>query len=166
MLRFVPASARSLPRRASPTAGQAALRAVAPEAGAVCHVVTGRESAGSAGVLVTRLGNPPFVSEHVRALVRDAPSCWRRDAGPVRSGPNHLSTQEGGSADRCGSDGLSVPAVQRAGHAPRPGVVVLSLGVLLEDAAMALVGSLLGTVGITLELALGAAAFHGISSIF
>src|SRR5512135_1442848 len=48
---------------------------------------------------------------------------------------------------------------------PALGVVVLSLGVLLEDAAIALVGSLLGTVGITLELALGAAAFHGLSSI-
>jgi hypothetical protein len=48
---------------------------------------------------------------------------------------------------------------------PALGVVVLSLGVLLEDALIALVGALLGTVGITLELALGAAAFHGISSI-
>ncbi len=48
---------------------------------------------------------------------------------------------------------------------PALGVVVLSLGVLLEDALIALLGALLGTVGITLELALGAAAFHGISSI-
>jgi hypothetical protein len=48
---------------------------------------------------------------------------------------------------------------------PALGVVVLSLGVLLEDAVIALVGALLGTVGITLELVLGAAAFHGISSI-
>jgi hypothetical protein len=48
---------------------------------------------------------------------------------------------------------------------PALGVVVLSLGVLLEDALIALVGALLGTVGITLELVLGAAAFHGISSI-
>ena len=48
---------------------------------------------------------------------------------------------------------------------PALGVVVLSLGVLLEDALIALVGVLLGTVGITLELVLGAAAFHGISSI-
>src|SRR5512142_2234702 len=48
---------------------------------------------------------------------------------------------------------------------PALGVVVLSLGALLEDALIALVGALVGTVGITLELALGAAAFHGISSI-
>ena len=48
---------------------------------------------------------------------------------------------------------------------PALGVVVLSLGVLLEDALVALVGALLGTAGIALELALGAAAFHGVSSI-
>lgn len=48
---------------------------------------------------------------------------------------------------------------------PALGAVVLSLGVLLEDALIALVGALLGTVGITLELVLGVAAFHGISSI-
>jgi len=48
---------------------------------------------------------------------------------------------------------------------PALGVVVLSLGVLLEDALVALVGILLATTGITLELALGAAALHGISSI-
>ena len=48
---------------------------------------------------------------------------------------------------------------------PALGVVVLSLGVLLEDALIALVGALLGTVGIALELVLGAAAFHGVSSI-
>ena len=48
---------------------------------------------------------------------------------------------------------------------PALGVVVLSLGVLLEDALVALVGILLATAGIALELALGAAALHGISSI-
>jgi hypothetical protein len=48
---------------------------------------------------------------------------------------------------------------------PALGVVVLSLGVLLEDAVVAFVGVLLVTIGITLELALGAAAVHGISSI-
>jgi len=48
---------------------------------------------------------------------------------------------------------------------PALGVVVLSLGVLLEDALVALVGMLLGTTGIALELALGGAVLHGISSI-
>ena len=48
---------------------------------------------------------------------------------------------------------------------PALGVVVLSLGVLLEDVLVALVGILLATAGIALELALGAAALHGISSI-
>ena len=48
---------------------------------------------------------------------------------------------------------------------PALGVVVLSLGVLLEDAVIALAGILLAATGITLELALGAAAVHGLSSI-
>ncbi len=48
---------------------------------------------------------------------------------------------------------------------PALGVVVLSLGVLLEDALIALVGTLLAATGIALELALGAAAIHGITSM-
>ena len=48
---------------------------------------------------------------------------------------------------------------------PALGVVVLSLGVLLEDALVALGGVLVGTTGIALELALGAAALQGITSI-
>jgi hypothetical protein len=48
---------------------------------------------------------------------------------------------------------------------PALGVVVLSLGVLLEDVLIALVGLLLTATGIVLEIALGAAALHGISSI-
>jgi hypothetical protein len=48
---------------------------------------------------------------------------------------------------------------------PALGVVVLSLGVLLEDALIVLVGTLLGTIGNALELALSVAALHGISSI-
>jgi hypothetical protein len=48
---------------------------------------------------------------------------------------------------------------------PALGVVVVSLGVLLEDAVIALAGILLAATGITLELALGAAAVHGLSSI-
>jgi hypothetical protein len=48
---------------------------------------------------------------------------------------------------------------------PGLGVVILSLSVLLEDVLVALVGLLLAATGIALELALGAAAFRGISSI-
>lgn len=48
---------------------------------------------------------------------------------------------------------------------PALGIVVLSLGVLLEDALIALAGITLGVTGIALELALGAAALHGISAI-
>jgi hypothetical protein len=48
---------------------------------------------------------------------------------------------------------------------PALGVVVLSVGVLLEDALIALAGILLAATGIALELALGAAAFHGLASI-
>lgn len=49
---------------------------------------------------------------------------------------------------------------------PALGVVILSLGVLLEDALIALAGLLLAAAGIALELALGAAAVHGVSSLF
>jgi hypothetical protein len=48
---------------------------------------------------------------------------------------------------------------------PALGVVVLSLGVLLEDFAIAIAGCLLGAVGIVLEIALGAAAVHGVRSL-
>jgi hypothetical protein len=48
---------------------------------------------------------------------------------------------------------------------PALGVVVLALGVLLEDAVIALVGTLLATAGIALELALGAVAVHGLFSV-
>jgi len=48
---------------------------------------------------------------------------------------------------------------------PALGVVVLSLGVLLEDFAVVLGGVLFAITGVILELALGAAAVHGISSL-
>lgn len=48
---------------------------------------------------------------------------------------------------------------------PALGVVVLALGVLLEDGLVALAGVLLTTSGIALELALGGAVLHGIASI-
>lgn len=48
---------------------------------------------------------------------------------------------------------------------PALGVVVLSLAMLLEDALIAVAGGLMILAGIILELVLGAAAVHGISSL-
>jgi hypothetical protein len=48
---------------------------------------------------------------------------------------------------------------------PALGVVFISLGVLLEDALIAAAGALLGIVGVALEIVLGAAAVHGVSSL-
>jgi hypothetical protein len=48
---------------------------------------------------------------------------------------------------------------------PALGVVVLSLGVLLEDALVAAAGVALLITGVVLEVVLGAAAIHGISSL-
>jgi hypothetical protein len=49
---------------------------------------------------------------------------------------------------------------------PSLGVVLLALGVLLEDALVVTVGLLVGAVGIVLEIVLGSAAVNGISSLF
>jgi hypothetical protein len=49
---------------------------------------------------------------------------------------------------------------------PALGVVIISLGFLLEDALIAVAGVAIGIVGVILELALGAAAIHGLHSIF
>ena len=48
---------------------------------------------------------------------------------------------------------------------PALGVVVLSLGVLLEDFAVVTAGILVGVTGVALEIALGAAAVHGLRTI-
>jgi hypothetical protein len=48
---------------------------------------------------------------------------------------------------------------------PALGVVLVSLGVLLEDALIALAGVILGIVGVALEVVLGTAAVHGVSSL-
>jgi hypothetical protein len=48
---------------------------------------------------------------------------------------------------------------------PALGVVLVSLGVLLEDALVVLVGVLAAAAGVALELALGAAALHGLRSL-
>jgi NAD/NADP transhydrogenase beta subunit len=45
-------------------------------------------------------------------------------------------------------------------------VVLLSLGVLLEDIVVVLAGILVGVAGVVLEVILGKAAIHGLSSLF
>lgn len=49
---------------------------------------------------------------------------------------------------------------------PALGVVLLSLGVLLSDAVIAIAGVSIGAAGIVLEIVLGAAAIHGLRTIF
>jgi len=48
---------------------------------------------------------------------------------------------------------------------PALGVVLLSLGVLLEDVIVGIVGVVVGAVGVALEIILGSAVFHGVSSL-
>jgi hypothetical protein len=48
---------------------------------------------------------------------------------------------------------------------PALSVVLVALGVLLEDALIAAAGVILGIVGVALEVVLGAAAVHGIESL-
>ncbi|MFL5829703.1 MAG: exopolysaccharide biosynthesis protein [Solirubrobacteraceae bacterium] len=49
---------------------------------------------------------------------------------------------------------------------PALGVVLLSLGVLLEDIIVVLVALIVAIAGVVLEIVLGTAAIHGISSLF
>jgi hypothetical protein len=49
---------------------------------------------------------------------------------------------------------------------PSLGVVLLSLGVLLEDSVVVLVALLIGAAGVMLEIVLGSAALSGLKSIF
>jgi hypothetical protein len=48
---------------------------------------------------------------------------------------------------------------------PALGVVVLAVGVLLEDFAVAVAGIVLGITGVALEIALGAAVLHGVRTL-
>jgi hypothetical protein len=48
---------------------------------------------------------------------------------------------------------------------PALGVVLVSLGVLLEDIVLALLALLIGAAGVALEIFLGTAAIHGISGL-
>jgi hypothetical protein len=49
---------------------------------------------------------------------------------------------------------------------PALGIVLLSLGVLLEDAAIAIVGVAIGALGVFLEIVLGKAAVHLVGGLF
>jgi hypothetical protein len=49
---------------------------------------------------------------------------------------------------------------------PALGVVLLSLGVLLEDIAIVVLGVFVGVAGIALEIVLGSAAIKGIGKLF
>jgi hypothetical protein len=49
---------------------------------------------------------------------------------------------------------------------PSLGVVVISLGVLLEDVLVVAAGLVFGVVGVVLEIVLGRAVLHGVSQIF
>jgi hypothetical protein len=49
---------------------------------------------------------------------------------------------------------------------PSLGVVLLSLGVLLEDFFLVVVALIVGVAGVILEVVLGSAAVHGIGSLF
>jgi hypothetical protein len=49
---------------------------------------------------------------------------------------------------------------------PALGVVLLSLGVLLEDILIVIAALVVGVVGVALEIVLGSAAIHGIASLF
>jgi hypothetical protein len=49
---------------------------------------------------------------------------------------------------------------------PALGVVLLSLGVLLEDVIVVAIGLVVGAAGVLLEIIVGSAVVHGVSSIF
>lgn len=49
---------------------------------------------------------------------------------------------------------------------PSLGVVLLSLGVLLDDSVLALVGVIVGAVGVLIVIVLGKAAYSGVRSLF
>ena len=49
---------------------------------------------------------------------------------------------------------------------PSLGVVLLSLGVILEDALVAIAGVVVVAAGVVLEIVLGSAVVHGVSSLF
>ena len=49
---------------------------------------------------------------------------------------------------------------------PSLGIVLISLGVLFEDALLALIGLIIGAAGVLLVIVLGRAALHGVRGLF
>jgi hypothetical protein len=49
---------------------------------------------------------------------------------------------------------------------PSLGIVLISLGVLFEDALLALIGLIIGAAGVLLVIVLGRAALHEVRSLF
>lgn len=113
-----------------PTAGHAALRAVAPQAGPLCHIVTSRVSAGSAGMLLTHRAGPWDVGI-IRAKDAVDPSSFgprssRRFRSSVgrrlaSSWSSSHSTSTMTSAPRFSPAGCRRPAASRVGAAPAVG---------------------------------------------
>jgi hypothetical protein len=67
----------------------------------------------------------------------------------------------------CGSLGAFLaPPFSGLDTLPALSVVILSLAVLLEDGLLIVPALVLGVVGVVLEIALGSAAVHGVSSLF
>ena|SRR2546421_4904463 len=67
----------------------------------------------------------------------------------------------------CGSLGAFLaPPFSGLDTLPALSVVILSLAVLLEDGLLIVPALVLGVVGVALEIALGSAAVHGVSSLF
>jgi hypothetical protein len=65
------------------------------------------------------------------------------------------------------SDGAFVaPPFTGLDTLPSLGVVLLSLGVLLEDVLVVVAALVAGILGIVLEVALGSAALNGLGSLF
>ena len=57
------------------------------------------------------------------------------------------------------------PAVHGLDTLPALGVVLLSLGVLLEDFVVVVLGLVVGARGVALEIVLGSAAINGIGKL-
>ena len=67
----------------------------------------------------------------------------------------------------CGSLGAFLaPPFSFLDTLPALGVVLLSLGVLLEDFAVVVLGTMVGAAGIVLEIVLGSVAIHALGDLF
>ena len=97
---------------------------------------------------------------------------WMRGPGPKtlgslieRFGEKSFAVVFGALAGAGSIAAFLAPPFSGLDTLPALGVVFLSLGVLLEDAAVVLLGLVAGMAGIALEIVLGAAALHGLRSL-